>query len=192
MPDPSNPQAKSPLHAASPSRTPDADAARDARDDENRSGPPMEPARPGFFSGLLEQVRKLGRDAASITVGRWLGEIPGEQPPNEPPAETTIERRRDPPQLAVLQRVADKLRGVADEYIAAKLDEIEARVDAKLDHIESRVDQKLQSLHEQFRVLRDQEVRHRLRLLNLTLAFAVLVAIISLIYKLVVRAFFTH
>ncbi len=154
--------------------------------------PAEEPKRAGFFSGLVAQARKLGWDAASVAIGRMLGDVAPDAPSELPPSAGMVERPRETPQLAVLQRVAEKLRGVADEYIAAKLDEIEARVDQKLDHIEQRVDQKLQALHEQFRVLRDQEVRHRLRLLNLTLAFAMLVALLSLGYKLVVRMFLSN
>ena len=71
--------------------------------------------------------------------------------------------------------------------VLIKLDEIEARVDAKLDGIERRIDQKILGLHEQLRALRDQELRHRLRLLKLTLLFSVLVAVLSLGYKWIVQ-----
>ena len=83
----------------------------------------------------------------------------------------------------MLHAVAEQLRGAADSYLAAKLDEIEARVDEKLDHVEQRIDRKIVELHEQLAEMRDRELRHRLRLLKITLIFTVLVAIISLVYK---------
>ena len=49
--------------------------------------------------------------------------------------------------------------------------------------IETRLDQKLIQIHKQLGQLRDKEIRHRLRLLKLTLMFTVLVALLSLGYK---------
>ncbi|MFQ6048799.1 MAG: hypothetical protein ACE5K7_05495 [Phycisphaerae bacterium] len=86
-----------------------------------------------------------------------------------------------------MHAAAERLRGAADSYIAAKLDEIEARVDAKLDHVERRIDAKIVELHEQLQQMRDRELRHRLRLLKITLVFTVLVAAVSLVYKWLAR-----
>ena len=83
------------------------------------------------------------------------------------------------------------MRGAADAYLAAKLDEIEARVDDKLDHIEARIDRKIVELHQQLVELRDREVRHRLRLLKITLIFTVLVALLSLGYKCASKYWFS-
>lgn len=152
---------------------------------------PLEPAararpagdRPTLLGGLMDSLRQLGRDVVSIAVGKpGPDEPPATQPQQPPPADAPSETR-----IRVLHEVAERLRGAADSYIAAKMDEIEARVDAKLDHIEQRIDRKIVELHEQLRELRDQEIRHRLRLLKLTLVFTVLVAVLSLGYKWLVH-----
>ena len=64
-----------------------------------------------------------------------------------------------------------------------KKGEIEARVDAKLDAIEGRIDRKIVELHRQLAEMRDRELRHRLRVLKITLIFTALVALLSLVYK---------
>jgi hypothetical protein len=74
-------------------------------------------------------------------------------------------------QVGLVGGVARKLRGVADDYVKEKLDDIETRIDRKLDEIDRRMCE-----------WRDHEVRHRLRILKLTLLFSILVAIISLLY----------
>ena len=135
------------------------------------------------LSGVLRQVGHVGRDVLSVTLGRWLEEpedtveSPLTPPPGAPPADQLTKR------VTLLHDVAEKLRGAADSYIAAKLDELEARVDEKLDHIERRIDDKMVQLHAQLAEMRDRELRHRLRLLKITLIFAVLVALLSLGYK---------
>ncbi len=138
-----------------------------------------------LLGSLAESLRQLGRDVVSIAVGR------PEQAQASAPADGSREAADTPDtsetRIRVLHEVAERLRGAADSYIAAKLDELEARVDAKLDHIEQRIDRKIVELHEQLRELRDQEIRHRLRLLKLTLVFTVLVALLSLGYKWLVH-----
>ena len=68
--------------------------------------------------------------------------------------------------------IAQRLRGAADDYIQVKLDEIEARIDLKLEQIDKRLAE-----------WRDKEVANRLRILRITLAFTVLVALLSLGYN---------
>jgi hypothetical protein len=70
--------------------------------------------------------------------------------------------------------IANRLRGAADDYIKQKLDEIEQRIDAKMDQIDRRLAE-----------WRDREVANRLKILRITLIFSVLVAIVSLGYKMV-------
>ena len=168
--------------------------------DTNAAPPPSEPGgapaggdagdkagRPGRVRGLLGGVASylqgMARDVVSVAAGRLLDRPLNDEPAPtaptaEPPADEASALR-----LRLLSRVADQLRGATDSYIAAKLDEIEARVDAKLDHIERRIDDKIVELHRQLQELRDQELRHRLRLLKITLIFTVLVALLSLGYK---------
>lgn len=141
-----------------------------------------------FSRGIFGNLRRMGTEMVSVALGRLIegpapsseeGEVAsGDQLPEaEQNRETNIRR------LGMLHGVTEKLRGAADTFVAAKLDEIEARVDAKLDVIETRLDQKLIQIHKQLGQLRDKEIRHRLRLLKLTLMFTVLVALLSLGYK---------
>ncbi|TWT45666.1 hypothetical protein RAS1_20940 [Phycisphaerae bacterium RAS1] len=157
-------------------------AGRDA------AGPPRDSAAAavggGLFWGALHVARAIGRSVLRAAAG---GEDePSAAPPRESPTDVAA-----PPaaaqRVSLLQNVTDRLRGAADSYLAAKMDEIEARVDAKLDEIESRIDRKIAELHEQLVEMRDRELRHRLRLLKLTLAFTALVALLSLGYKWILK-----
>lgn len=153
----------------------------------DEDAPPAGPAaesprpRPSLLGGVLEGVRHVGRDVFAVAFGRLFEpEEPPPAPPGEAPAAESDPARR---RLNVLHTVTEHLRGAADEYLAAKLDEIEARVDQKLNAIEQRIDRKMLDLHKQLAEMRDRELRHRLRLLKLTLIFTVLVALLSLGYK---------
>ncbi|HSW46376.1 MAG TPA: hypothetical protein VLM89_12480 [Phycisphaerae bacterium] len=68
--------------------------------------------------------------------------------------------------------IAHKLRGVADDYVREKLDEIETRIDRKLDEIDRRLGE-----------WRDKEITNRLRIIKVTLVASVIVAILSLGYN---------
>lgn len=138
--------------------------------------------RRGIFD-VFKQIRAAGREVASVALGKLIdpsqtldetAELP------EPPTGTEEQRNW---RISMMHAAAERLRGAADSYIAAKLDEIEARVDAKLDHVEARIDTKIVELHRQLREMRDRELRHRLRLLKITLIFTVVVALLSLGYK---------
>lgn len=72
----------------------------------------------------------------------------------------------------VVGGIASRLRGAADDYIKIKLDEIEHRIDAKMDQIDQRLAE-----------WRDREVANRLKIIRITLAATVLVAILSLGYN---------
>lgn len=74
----------------------------------------------------------------------------------------------------VMGGIASKLRGVADDYVREKLDEIEVRIDRKLDEIDQRLGE-----------WRDREIANRLRIIKITLVASVLVALLSLGYNLV-------
>ncbi len=154
--------------------------------DEGRE--PGEHGARGLLGGVAHFLQHLGRDVLSVTLGRTRESPEAEEPSAAPESgERQVERTATERRLSMLEHVAEKLRGAADSYIAAKLDEIEARVDAKLDSIEDRIDRKIRDLQDQLRELRDVELRHRLRLLKITLIFTVLVALISLVYKWVVH-----
>jgi len=74
--------------------------------------------------------------------------------------------------------IARKIRGAADDYVREKLDEIEARIDRKLDEIDHRLAE-----------WRDREIANRLRIIKITLAASVLVAVLSLAYELLKHYF---
>lgn len=74
-------------------------------------------------------------------------------------------------ETGLVSGVARRLRGVADDYVTEKLDEIERRIDRKLDEIDQRLAE-----------WRDREVTHRLRIIKVTLVFTILVAVLSLLY----------
>lgn len=76
----------------------------------------------------------------------------------------------------LVQGLTSYVRGTVDEYVAQKLDEIEARIDEKLDQIDRRMDD-----------WRRRELAHRLRILKITLVVTAAVAIVSLVYELIKR-----
>ena len=150
------------------------------------------PPRWSLFGGVKARLRRIGDGMVSRVVSKLLdvpatpeGEEDGEQPAGASTGEQGNKRR-----VGVLHEVSQKLRGAADGYVAAKLDEIEARVDVKLDQIDHRIDAKIMQFHKQITALRDRELRHRLRLLKITLAITLLVALLSLGYKWVLRTWF--
>jgi hypothetical protein len=144
-------------------------------------------ARRGGLWGLLERFRAVGREVGAVARGKFpepgAGAGAGAEGPDEP----------GPPsdwKVRMMHAAAERLRGAADSYVAAKLDEIEARVDAKLDHVERRIDAKIVELHRNLREMRDRELRHRLRILRITLILTVLVAVLSLGYKWFAEKYF--
>lgn len=160
------------------------DPSRDPNAANVGEGAPKESpgAQRSWLGDAIGFVKSVGQDLFNLAAGR-AAPAPAEPAVPPPTADAPASEKR----ATMLGAVANRLRGAADTYIAAKLDELEARVDAKLDTIEQRIDRKVLDLHEQLIRMRDQELRHRLRLLRLTLIFTVLVAALSLVYKLVVR-----
>lgn len=71
----------------------------------------------------------------------------------------------------VVGGIARRLRGVADDYVREKLDEIELRIDKKLDEIDRRLGE-----------WRDREITNRLKIIKITLVASILVALLSLGY----------
>lgn len=151
-----------------------------------------EPAPPNQAAGR----RGWLKDAFRNWRASWQKDDPATPSADQDEPEASEPQAPEPPpqsdslRVRMLHNVTERLRGAADSYIAAKLDEIEARVDTKLDHIEGRVDHKMLELHRHITRLRDRELKHRLKILKITLAFTVAVAILSLIYKWVSSAWF--
>lgn len=91
------------------------------------------------------------------------------------PEETATPKLRD--QIAdegVMGGLARRIRGVADDYVREKLDEIELRIDRKLEEIDRRLEE-----------WRDREIANRLKIIRITLVASVLVALLSLGYSLI-------
>ena len=144
----------------------------------------------GGLRGLLGWIRAAGRELGAEARGGSLDEAAGPEETESRPDDPGEAAEKSDWKVTMMHAAAERLRGAADSYIAAKLDEIEARVDAKLDHVEGRIDGKMVELHRQLREMRDRELRHRLRLLKITLIFTVVVALLSLGYKWVAGYFF--
>lgn len=108
---------------------------------------------------------------AAETEGEEYKFLPEENPAN-PRDQTSL---RD--QIAdegVMGGIARRIRGVADDYVREKLDEIELRIDRKLDEIDRRLEE-----------WRDREIANRLKIIRITLVASVLVALLSLGYSLI-------
>lgn len=129
---------------------------------------------------LLHKIGRKRRQFFGKLIAKMVGEGEDQQykflPENrrKPSLKQRIEEK------GVVGGLAEKLRGAADDYIAAKLDEIETRIDSKLDEIDRRLAE-----------WRDREIANRLRIIKITLAASVIVAVISLAYAAVVKHFFS-
>ncbi len=135
----------------------------------------------GFWKRLHRKRRSL--------IGSWLAKIvddgtaAGDEP--GPPEggtqfaggsdavdDPSASLKRDIEDRGIVGGLANRLRGAADEYIKVKLDEIEQRIDDKLNEIDQRLAE-----------WRDREIANRLKILRITLAFTVVVALLSLGYN---------
>lgn len=179
--EPIKPDNLPPMPADAPPQS-SGDASGDAGGEAVREQRPR-----SIFGRVGRHLRHVGQSVASVAIGRWLNDAAGASAEEAEATEVKPAELRPQRRLNVLHNVTETLRGAADAYIAAKLDEIEARVDVKLNEIERRIDEKLLDLHHQLADMRDKELRHRLRLLKITLVFSALVAVLSLGYKLIVH-----
>ncbi len=123
---------------------------------------------------LWERVREQRRQVVSSLIGRLVG-----RPPRDEIGEYRFLPESDLAapvaaggSLGIFGGVARRIKGAADTYIDAKLDEIEARVDRKLDEIDERLAE-----------WRDREIANRLRIIRLTLIASIVVALVSLGYS---------
>lgn len=123
--------------------------------------------------GLWTRMRRKRRSLTGSLLAKVLREDTPRQageyrflPENGGPSlKTHIEEK------GMVGGIASKLRGVADDYVRDKLDEIEVRIDRKLDEIDKRLGE-----------WRDREVSNRLKILKITLIVSILVALLSLGY----------
>ena len=132
--------------------------------------------------GFWHWVKKKRRSLVGGMIAKW---IEGESTEPEGDYQFLPEQEVSQPiqprgslrthieELGIVGGIATRIRGVADDYIKQKLDEIEIRIDTKMDQIDKRLAE-----------WRDREVANRLKILRITLIVSVLVAILSLGYKL--------
>lgn len=97
--------------------------------------------------------------------------LPEDSPSSQREQDSLRERIADE---GVMGGIARRLRGVADDYVREKLDEIELRIDRKLEEIDGRLEE-----------WRDREIANRLKIIRITLVASILVALLSLGYSLI-------
>ncbi len=126
--------------------------------------------------GVGAKLRRFRRSAMGSLVAKLVSSsnIADSHDYRYLPEDEAQSIKSDIEQTGLVGGVARRLRGVADDYVREKLDEIEQRIDQKLDEIDRRLGE-----------WRDREVTHRLLILKLTLVFSILVALLSLLYDYV-------
>ena len=142
-----------------------------ARDGESRA---LIEARLRDAEPYWDRIRRHRRQVVGKVLNKMVGgALGGENEayrflPEESSSPTLEEHIEDE---GIVGGIARKLRGVADDYVREKLDEIEIRIDRKLDEIDRRLAE-----------WRDQEIANRLRIIKITLVASVIVALLSLGY----------
>ncbi|UCF34640.1 MAG: hypothetical protein JSV78_04910 [Phycisphaerales bacterium] len=134
------------------------------------------------LEGFWPKVRRRRRAVMGWLIARVVER--SEEPDDYrflPEQENGLSLKEHIAESGVVGGIAQKLRGVADQYVAEKLDEIERRIDRKLDEIDSRLAE-----------WRDREVSNRLRIVKITLLTAIVVAAISLGYDCVRERMIRH
>ncbi len=129
--------------------------------------------------GLWSRARRLRRSIVGSMIAKVVEHRGDEQAGHYRFLPETGDSSSLKDQIAeegVVGGIARKLRGVADQYVEEKLDEIERRIDKKLDEIDARLAE-----------WRDREITNRLRLVKVTLVTAIVVAAISLGYDYLQR-----
>ena len=110
---------------------------------------------------------------------KWLGSMLSELIDAEREAQESIQpdQTQKPTlqdhieQKGLIGGLGSGLRGVADDYVREKMEEIETRIDHKLDEIDRRLAE-----------WRNRELTNRLRLIKITLVVSVAIALLSLLY----------
>jgi len=118
--------------------------------------------------GLWSRLRRKRRSVMGTLISRII-ENPGQEEDYRflPESEEEVSLKEHIGDAGVVGGIAQKLRGVADQYVEEKLDEIERRIDRKLDEIDARLGE-----------WRDREISNRLRIIRLTLITAIIVVLI--------------
>lgn len=123
--------------------------------------------------GVWERLKRKRRSLVGSMVAKLIHEESQDQAGEYRflPEENKATLKTHIAEEGMVGGIARKLRGVADDYVHEKLDEIEARIDRKLDEIDKRLGE-----------WRDREVANRLKILKITLLVSILVALLGLGY----------
>ena len=132
-----------------------------------------EDAPPEEIAGKVEASAKRWTDVLKRASGRVVGYIAKKVAGADDDEMTPPEDEAKEVSAGLRKGFKAALRFSMDDYIAEKLDEIEARIDRKLDELDRKMDD-----------WRTREVRHRLRIIKYTIIGTVVVAVVSIIYKL--------
>lgn len=126
--------------------------------------------------GVWERMRQQRRRLVTGMLGKLVGSRSRQQDQKYhflPEAGATGQLGESTEKPGIVNGIARRIKGVADEYVDAKLDEIEDRIDHKLDEIDARLAE-----------WRDRELTNRIRIIKITLAGTILVGLLSLGYSL--------
>lgn len=125
---------------------------------------------------LWQKLRRKRR----AWIGSLISKVVAGEPPRPvgeykflPEEDGAAQLRRQIEEAGVVGGIARRIKGVADDYVRQKLDEIEARIDRKLDEIDRRLSE-----------WRDREIANRLRIIKITLVASIIVAALSLGYSI--------
>jgi len=124
---------------------------------------------------IWDKLRRKRRAWVGSVISRMVGGEPaGEQGEYQflPEDQSVSQLRTQIEEAGIVGGIARRIRGVADDYVREKLDEIEARIDRKLDEIDRRLAE-----------WRDREIANRLKIIKITLLASVIVAALSLGYS---------
>ncbi len=124
---------------------------------------------------LWDKLRRKRRAWVGSMIGKMIAghTEPAESEYRFLPEEDGAARWKEQIEEAgVVGGIARRIKGVADDYVREKLDEIERRIDRKLDEIDRRLAE-----------WRDREISNRLKIIKITLVASVLVAALSLGYS---------
>jgi hypothetical protein len=124
---------------------------------------------------LRQRLRRKRRSLVASLIGKVMG-LPAARVrpaanPAQPAAAPAPNLKEQIVERGVVRGLATTIRGVTDDYIRQKLDEIEQRIDRKLDEIDQRLKE-----------WRDREIANRLRIIKITLVASIVVAILSFGY----------
>ena len=119
-------------------------------------------------------LRKRDKVVGSVLSNLVDAELQNEDSETSAERAKTLTLQEHIEQKGLIEGLGSGLRGAADGYIGEKMQEIEDRIDYKLDEIDRRLAE-----------WRNRELTNRLRMIKITLAVSVVIALLSLLYTYV-------